>query len=447
MAVTWGSWAQDIRVGIDVVITSESSTSVSYTVHWYVGVMYNISDSQTLTIGGDTSAKVIDYHVSTGTSGGSKLIFSRSFTASKVYGGGPTFTFTGRITGHYGGATPTHSRSFTIPARTPTATSAPGTPTISNLASRTARANWSAPSNNNGAAPTSYNMHLATNSSFTAGLSSVSTSNRYYDITGMTPGRQYYVRVRASNGYGWSPWSGTRGFVAKPETPGAPSLSAASSVTPTSFRTTLTPSSDTGGETPSEYQLQYSLSSSFTAPVTIVFGTGTRTVSGLDPDTTYYFRARAANSAGWSSWSSSRSVTTQTGLPSTAGRPTVTNVQPDRATVNWTAPSTYNGGSFSKYQVQWATDSAFTENVESRDTTSTGVILTGLTPGIRYYVRVRAYSNYGAGPWSSSRLFETISGALVYLGGEWVNAKVYIRMDGQWVLGRVYKRVNNAWVN
>jgi hypothetical protein len=166
-----------------------------------------------------------------------------------------------------------------------------------------------------------------------------------------------------------------------------------------------------------------------------------RTLTGLAPGTTYYGRTAAHNAAGWSGWSGVTSFTTSSAA---TGAPTISGVNPDSFTVNWTAPSdTPPTG----YQLQVATNSGFTAGLQTLTGTSwaTSRVVTGLTPATTYYARVQANTAGGYGAWSATASATTLSGAKVMSGGQWVNGVAWVRQNGAWVLAKVNKRVSGAW--
>jgi len=89
--------------------------------------------------------------------------------------------------------------------------SAPATPTISNVGQNDATAAWSAPANN-GASISSYDIQIATNSTFTTGLVTNNQGGTTKTWTTLSPDVLYYVRVRANNTYGNGAWSATATF-------------------------------------------------------------------------------------------------------------------------------------------------------------------------------------------------------------------------------------------
>lgn len=91
--------------------------------------------------------------------------------------------------------------------------------------------------------------------------------------------------------------------------------------------------------------------------------------------------------------------------------PTITSVTPTEdgtaATLIFSGPADNGGSGVTGYRVQRATNAAFTQNVATINNSSGTAVLTGLTPGTRYYYRVTA-SNYASdasgrlgGTWSA----------------------------------------------
>lgn len=403
MATSWGDYDNNIRVGIDITVASQSDTSITYDIDFWLQSRYTISDTMDFaTSGSGISSTTGDVTISN-SGGGTKLIRSTSYTRSKVYGGGPTLTYNVRITGgHFDGGTPSQSRSVTVPARPADPPDKVGTPDVSNVTGDSAKMTWDAPGTN-GASISGYQVQRALNSSFTSGASSVqSTTSRSYlfDET-LDPGTTYYCRVRATSSAGSGAWSNARSFSTL-DTPGKVVTTAASSITHNSAATSWSAPSS-GGASITGYDVQISTSSSMSGATTTTQTGLSKTFSGLSAGTTYYYRVRATNSVGDGAWSTVRSFTTND-VPAAPATPTSSVPAATSVKYNWTAPS--NGGSaITGYDVQLSTSSTFSTVLQTQSVSSSTLTytFTGLDRGVTYYGRVRAKNAAGNGAYSAGK--------------------------------------------
>jgi hypothetical protein len=120
-----------------------------------------------------------------------------------------------------------------------------------------------------------------------------------FDLTGLTPGTTYYFWARGQNAQGYGEWS-TRSQATTLRVPDAPSSPVISDLTQVSAVATWTPNFD-GGTAITAFQVGYSTTDS--SPTTSVTATSPKTLTGLSPGVTYYFRTRAQNAIGWGPWS------------------------------------------------------------------------------------------------------------------------------------------------
>lgn len=134
--------------------------------------------------------------------------------------------------------------------------------------------------------------------------------------------------------------------------------------------------------------------------------------------------------------------------PGAPGTPVLTNALPTSIDAAWTAPADNGGASITNYQVQVATDSGFSSVVKTVNAgASLSTTITDLTPGIEYWVRVRATNSVGYGNYSSSASEETLAGGRVWDGSAWRNCKVWTWDGSQWRLCRVRTWDGSAWRN
>ncbi|MFT3785445.1 MAG: fibronectin type III domain-containing protein [Tepidisphaeraceae bacterium] len=144
---------------------------------------------------------------------------------------------------------------------------------------------------------TGYRIEYATNSTFTGATTKLVGANTgYAPITGLAAGTKYYFRVFAYNAAGNSSptntanatTSGTSTGGGTPATPGTLYAVAAN-------RNQINLSWKDNATNETAYRIEYATNSSFTGSVfkTVAANTGYAQVTGLTPNTTYYFRVVA----------------------------------------------------------------------------------------------------------------------------------------------------------
>lgn len=440
------------------VVENHADRQVLHLNIYYHTTLRVIDSNNTFTVTGNFPNQSGPVSINAGTpsgGGGQQWIYSKALTVNKVFGSTTTVSGSASLRGidFWGaGQVISTSASHTVPARTPVAPSAPGTPTVSSITSSTARASWTASSNTGGAAIRNYQMQLARNSSFTTGLSTVETKSgsiRHFDITGMTRATTYYLRVRSHNGTAWSPWSGTRSFKSAPVPPTVANTHSVINITRNSGTITGISVSDNGGEAPSDLRVQHNSSASTSGASVVTRGAWAQvTISGLPADAVRYYRVAAYNSAGWGSYGAWQSFRTLADAPDDMSTPTLSVLSNTAIRVIWSAPN-MNGATFQQYRVEISLTSDFSNVVASATTTGLQRDFTGLLPGTRYYVRVRAeatpnnsgwggaeVTTTGRAPNSGLRLFTFVNGvrreltAYTFASGSRRQVRVMVQHDG-----------------
>lgn len=191
-----------------------------------------------------------------------------------------------------------------------------------------------------------------------------------------------------------------------PNVPTAPGLSI-TNVTTNSAQINVS-AADGRGSAITSYLVQVSSTSSFNSVVATLGGTGV--VTGLSPNTTYWVRARAHNGVGDGPFSGTQSFTTGATVPGVPTAVSSSAVSQSSANVSWTAPGANGGSAITGYDVQYATDANFSVGVVVKPFTASPGALTGLTPGTKYWARVRTKNAVGASAYSASINFTTLTG-------------------------------------
>lgn len=160
------------------------------------------------------------------------------------------------------------------------------------------------------------------------------------------------------------------------------------------------------------YQIQISTSATFStyAVNTRVYASTYTPLTGLLPNTMYYWRVRATGSFGTGNWSSSSFMTPNPppapGLLTPTANALVTDYTP---TFDWKDVVAPAGTTFDHYQIQVADNLAFAAPVVDENVIpSTFTPLTELNPNVKYYWRVRSVNTLGhIGAWSKTSYFRS----------------------------------------
>jgi hypothetical protein len=265
----------------------------------------------------------------------------------------------------------------------------------------------------------SYQIQLATNSSFSNSTmvndaSNVTQTSRSY--SNLTLGTTYFWRVRAHNTDGFSNWSNVRYFVTQSaaSTPPAPTLTSPSNnATGISVNPTLLWGTSQGA---TSYRVQVATASSFSSTFMVADASNVTNISfllnGLASNTLYYWRVSASNASGTSAWSATRNfrtlnVITVPAIP-TLNSPIHTAQQiSTNPTLIWNAsPGT------TTYHVQLASNISFTTSsiiVDLSGQSGTSRQVNNLIGNTHYYWRVRATNSAGTSDWSAIWNFRTTS--------------------------------------
>ncbi|KAB2810831.1 fibronectin type III domain-containing protein [Pimelobacter simplex] len=134
------------------------------------------------------------------------------------------------------------------------------------------------------------------------------------------------------------------------------------------------------------------------------------TVTGLSNGVRYGVRVRAHSASGWGAWSAEATAVPR-GTPGAVLTPEA-DVHREALGVYWQAPTTTNGAAIDSYRVEIGTDGAtWRTQVDHTGVANPAspVLVTGLTPGTRYWIRVRAHNAAGFGPASGAGPYRVLT--------------------------------------
>jgi len=251
---------------------------------------------------------------------------------------------------------------------------------------------------------TSYRLQVSTSSTFsTLALDDSTLTSPSRSVGSLANNTTYYWRVNGKNSSGTGGWSATWNFVTIPSLP-VVVTTAASSVASSSATANGTVNPN-GASTTAWFEWGTSSTlSTYSSTTSQLIGSGTAAVAvgasltGLNPNTTYYFRIAAQN-AGGTQRDGILSFTTAAILP-TVTTTTPTSVATSSATVNGTANP---NGATTTIWFEWGTSSTLTiSSSTSSQSIGAGTSalavsanLTGLSANTTYYYRLAGQNSAG----------------------------------------------------
>jgi subtilisin family serine protease len=264
------------------------------------------------------------------------------------------------------------------------------------------RLSWTAPAQNGGSVITDYVVQFSTDSGATWSTfsDSVSTSTTT-TVTGLTNGLTYQLRVSAVNNVGTSAYSSV--VIAVPwaaSLPSAPLDLAIASYGLNQVGLSWTIPATNGGDTITDYVIEYSSSSgstwaTFTDPVSSIRST---TVTDLVSGVSYVFRVSARNSAGTGD-PSVVSAAVSPGVPTAPCCITEVLIGPQYVALRWGAPTFDGGSTVTNYVVEYTIDDGVSWTTWSEPTgNGTNRTITGLLDGVPHKFRISARNAVATGP-------------------------------------------------
>ena len=269
-------------------------------------------------------------------------------------------------------------------------------------------ANWSLCST-----ATGYRIDVATNIGFTSILAAFNNKDVFnvskFTVTGLNLNTTYYYRLRAYNADGTNALASNsitvKTLLDPPPPPSPPIAVSATIVNQTSFVANWNHSTSATG-----YKLDISTDIDFGSFVSDynkkdVLNVTNFPVTGLLPNTIYYYRVYAYNALGTGSYSniiSAKTLIILLNVPNPPAAIPATNPGIRYFTANWSSSVGATG-----YRLDVSDNSEFSSFVtgySDLNVNGTSQSVTGLSPNTYYYYRARAYNNDG--PSSNSGTIE-----------------------------------------
>ena len=295
---------------------------------------------------------------------------------------------------------------------TATPSTVPGAPTSVSGTAGNGQVNlsWTAPSSNGGDPISDYLIEYSSGGSYSTFAHSASSSTTIA-VTGLTNGTAYTFRVSAINGRGTGSASTVSASVTPITTPSAVNSLAVTAGNAKAMLTWSAPSSN-GGSAITDYIVEYSTTgtSGWTTTSGAVSSAVNETVTGLVNGTLYYFRVTPKNAIGNGTTSGNVSATPSTVASAPTNLlPTAGNSQVSLA---FTAGSD-GGAALSDYLVEYSSNAGSTWSTFSHTpTTSSPIVITGLTNYSQYIFRLTGINANGQGATSSNSSAATPGGTL-----------------------------------
>ena len=217
-----------------------------------------------------------------------------------------------------------------------------------------------------------------------------------YPDSGLNENTTYYYRIRAYNSAGNSGYSDTASATTNLSIPNAPSNLQATAFSTSQISLSWTDNSD--NEDGFKIERRRGTSGSFSQIHTVGVGVESYPDSGLNENTTYYYRVRAYNSEGNSGYSNTANATTNLSIPAPPSNLQAQVVSTSQINLSWDDNSVNETG----FKIERKTGiSGIFSQIAPVGANVVSYQNTGLDENTTYYYRVRAYNSAGNSSYSN----------------------------------------------
>ncbi len=226
-----------------------------------------------------------------------------------------------------------------------------------------------------------------------------------YSDTALLVSTQYYYRVRATNAGGDSAYSNEANATTLDVIPPAPSGLVATTVSVSQINLSWT--SNSANETGFKIERKTGAGGTYAQIATVGAGVVVYNDTGLASNTTYFYRVRATNAIGDSTYSNEASATTQLTAPAAPSGLSATSISPSQINLVWTDNSSNETGF--KIERKTGSGGTYAQIATVAASVTTYSDTTGLTFGTSYFYRVRATNAGGDSAYSNEASATTLT--------------------------------------
>jgi len=290
-----------------------------------------------------------------------------------------------------------------------TSASAPKSLISSNLTQNSLSLGWGLPDSNGGSGITDYRVEVTSNGTNSWTVIPHSASNSLgFNVTNLLAGRTYQFRVSAVTSAG----VGAASEIITVTTNGVVGPNAPTSLTVSNVKTnaaSVSWSAVVATQKVNNYLVDVSTDGSSWVPVNKRASTSTSlSLSGLRLGTSYQIRVAAVNVNGTGDYVYG-SFTTLSTVASSPTSLSAAGVSGSGFNLNWSAPATNGGSEITDYIVEINGGGFNWAPVAHSPSNNNRITVSGLNPGVKYSVRVKAINSVGASKVSSTLSVTTLA--------------------------------------